>query len=1237
MPCNRSKRKRIHSFHKYRNGRACWITSVKRQSLTVKAVKRKEFLFWEIKDRKEVFSLRELISKLSKGQIEYDLPETEVSVTAIEESVGAGTVWRSSFEVFGNRDEEIKGLVYSTNEYLKVLNRQFVGRNNRIELELDTSVLEPKDVINGRINIVSNGGELFIPFHFEIQPEGLASGIGTISNMFHFLNLIKQEYDEALKLFFHEDFERIILKDSIEDRCMYRGLIKSTGRRRALEEFVIAVNKKQKVAFSLSDTLREYDSLSTSYGDMIRLSRSSWGLLSIEVSVEGDFITDFKEIITDEDFAGNHYEFNYLIDVDRLHDGMNYGRIIFQTIDDRQECVICVDNVKEHDIIHNEVEKCLINVNQKYLAFRMRKCSLDKWAEETLRYIDRARGFDDSNPYLRLIEAQVYISKRSEDQAGWLIDSVAEEVMAKKERDIPLYCYYLYVKALQKRELEYTLMVMDTIRKYYENGYDKWQLLWMLLYIDPAFENNKSLKLARIKEQYKLGCHSTLMYYEALYVLNKQPVLLRMLNNFELQVFNFGSKYGAIDLRLASQIADLALHEKVFRPVLFRILVRLYEKFENKVILNAIISVLIRSNKTQEKYFKWYALGVRAELPVTRLYEYYVMAMPEDFSEEIPNTVLMYYVYNGDLLGSKRAFFYARIIGDQHKHPNVYKNYLADIEHFALEMLRRGKIDRHLSVIYDQILTPQLLTGENVTMLPKLLNTWEITLSNDRIKEVIVLHKEMATEDIYGISDGKAFVSIYTDDAILMFRDFEGNIYYKTIEYKMERLINNRVLNDLAVVENPDNVYILAKECEQSLKYHKNLQNGVAVFTNIMAEERIRTDYKDSIFNEVTEVFLEHYDGDELDEYLRGIAIKKLSRRSRIPVVELMIMRGLYEEVTKVLEEFGTYGIDEKKILKLCTYYVRENAGVPQDTVTQYCDVAFKRGKYNEASLVYLNRYFNGTVKEMLELWRISKEYGVAERDLEERLIAQMLFSRAGLSSICQVYDSYYTKGAMKMLKGAYLFYEAYISFVQQMPIDSLYYKHLEDELMLEEPVFEVCRCAYLLYHSDKPTLREGTKRLCLESIAILEKQEILFDFFKRFERWFSLSGKVLDKTTVEYRCEPRDKVLISYYVETGTLNRKEYLREEMKQVFKGMYIKSFTLFYGEKINYYITEITDGETVVTESSEHLLDDRSVDTNFSRYGRLNDILVCRDLKEETIVSSLAEEYYICNEMVKQLFG
>lgn len=1181
--------------------------------------------------------MKELIGKLSRGQIEYALPKADVSVTSIEQSIEAGTVFDASFDVFNQNEGEMKGIVYSTNEYVKIVISNFIGKTNTINYVLDTKVLEQGDIISGRFNVVSNGGEIYIPFKFEIIPEGIPSSIGSVSNMFHFINLVKQDYDEALKMFYSEDFERIILKENLTEKCMYQGLIKGANRKRALEEFIIAINKKQRVDFEISDTLREYDSLTASYGDLLVITRNTWGLLDIEVSTDCEFITDFKAVITEEDFAGNRHEFKYLIDINRLHNGMNYGKIIFKSMNKTLECVISVDNVKERDLSGIEVKKCLIEINRLYIDFRTRKRSIDQWADESLKMIDRARGFDDSDPFLRLLQAQVNISKKKDKEAEWLIDSVTEEVARKKDENISLYCYYLYIKALQKRELEYTVMVTETIRKYYESGYDNWELLWILLYIDHSYENNKSLKLARIKEQYKLGCRSTLMYYEALYVLNKQSQLLRMLNSFELQVLNFGTKYGIVDLRLAVQVSEVALHEKKFRPLLFRILKKLYEKFENKVILNAIISILIRGNMTDEQYFEWYELGVRSDLQVTRLYEYYVFAMPRDEYVEIPEQVFRYFNYNADLLYDRKAFYYSLIIRDKEINPGVYKNYKENIEQFGLEMLRIGKTDEYLDTIYADVLNERLITKENEKMLPKVLNTWKITINNKRIKEVIVHHKEIAGEDVYSISKGSAYVHIYTEDAVIIFKDYKGNLYMNTIDYKIRRFMNSRELHEVAMARNKDNIYVMAKECEQSLKYHKLLVNGAKLFSFVMDDKRFKKEYKDYILQDVITYFLNNYEDEELDYYMRHLDESKLSRKSRIPVVELMIMRGLYAEAFQILVKYGTYGIDEKKLLKLSTYALVRDEDLENDEIELYCNVAFKKGKYNESSLKYLGREFNGTTKEMYELWRISREFSIENRDLEERLIAQMLFTRTGLSSICVVYDSYYRKGALSMIRNAYLFYESYNYFVLKKKIDEMFFRHLEDEILSSDTVHDVCRCAYLLKNSERVNIKQTTKQMCKENISYLEKKGIIFDFFKRFENWFNISYNILDKTTIEYRTEPGGKVIINYYIDKGNFEHKEYVSDEMKQVFPGMYIKSFTVFYGEKINYSITKVTGDETLIDESAEHILDDRGVETNASRYGRLNDILVCRDLKEESIVSSLSMEYYVDNEMVKKLFG
>lgn len=1180
--------------------------------------------------------MKELIGKLSRGIIEYDLPEAEVSVTSIEKNIEAGADFRGSFDVCCKNGKRLKGIVYSTNEYLTIVNNQFVGINNKIDYEVNTDRLSAGDAVTGQINIVSNGGEIIIPFNFTIEPEGMHSSIGTITNLFCFLNLVKQEYDEALKMFLSPDFERIILKDNITDTCMYRGLIKGNNKKRALEEFIIAINKKQKVEFEISDTEREYDSLTDSYGDILILSKSTWGYLEIDVSVDGDFITEYKKKITDEDFAGNNYEFGYLIDVTRLHSGMNYGKIVFSSINKSVECRISVDNIKEYDISSREVYKCLIGLNRKYLDFRMRKCQIDKWAEESLILLERARGFKDDNPFLKLLQAQVYLSRKSDEEAKWLIDSVAEEILDRKEENIPLYCYYLYIRTLQKRELEQTIMATEVIRKYYESGYDKWELLWILLYIDPSYENNKSLKIARIKEQYKLGCHSTLMYYEALYVLNKQPALLRVINSFELQVLNFGSKYNAIDLRLAVQISELAMLEKNFRPLLFNILVKLYEKFENKVILTAMLSVLIRGNMTDSKYFKWYELGVMADIQVTRLFEYYIFSMPEDFMGSIPNTVLMYYVYNGNLLYDREAFFYAIIINNKEKQPNIYKNYVENIERFAFEKLRIGEMNKYLSIIYRDVLKTSMITDENEKMLPKIINTWELVCDNDRIKEVIVLHKEIKGENIYPLSHGCAYINIYTEDAIILFRDINHNIYLNSVEYKLNRLMDGRSLTHAVTAANEGNIYMMAKDCEQSLKYHKQIKYGAVLFRKVMENEDFQEEYKDYILQDIIEYYSDNFDGEELEDYLRSVNVDRLSRKSRIEVIELMITRGMYEEAGKYLLKYGTFGIDERKLLKYCTYVLRFSGMEEDERLLGYCNQAFKKGKYTEIILEYLCMYYNGSTKEMMEIWRISKEFSFESRDLEERLIAQMLFSRTGITSISTIYDSYYRKGTTKMIKYAYLFYESYVYFVREETVDDVYFKHLEDELMQNDIIPDVCKCAYLLYFSKRQKIKDNTRVICEDAIHYLEKKGIIFDYYKLFGKWFRLSGNIMDKTTIVYRTEPKDRVTINYYIETDKIKPEEYVSEEMSLIFNGMYVKSFTLFYDEKIMYYIMEMSGEETMLTEIREHVLDDRNVNVNNSRFGRINDILICRDLKEENTVSDLAGDYYISNELAKRLF-
>lgn len=61
----------------------------------------------------------------------------------------------------------------------------------------------------GLFSVVSNRGEYNLPFVVTVEHGVLNSSIGTIRNLFHFANLAKSNWAEAVRLFYDPDFRRL--------------------------------------------------------------------------------------------------------------------------------------------------------------------------------------------------------------------------------------------------------------------------------------------------------------------------------------------------------------------------------------------------------------------------------------------------------------------------------------------------------------------------------------------------------------------------------------------------------------------------------------------------------------------------------------------------------------------------------------------------------------------------------------------------------------------------------------------------------------------------------------------------------------------------------------------------------------------------------------------------------------------------------------------------------------------
>ena len=99
-----------------------------------------------------------------------------------------------------------------------------------------------------------------------------------------------------------------------------------------LEEFLIGIGKKERVALKIESENLEVYEVMASLKDTLRIHRSTWGHLKAEIFVEGDFLEVEKKKISDDDFIGSVYEMEYIIRRENLGKGKNFGRIRIRTV-----------------------------------------------------------------------------------------------------------------------------------------------------------------------------------------------------------------------------------------------------------------------------------------------------------------------------------------------------------------------------------------------------------------------------------------------------------------------------------------------------------------------------------------------------------------------------------------------------------------------------------------------------------------------------------------------------------------------------------------------------------------------------------------------------------------------------------------------------------------------------------------------------------------------------------------
>lgn len=1187
--------------------------------------------------------MKAIIDKLAIGTVEYDVPSLKLSESAITINSHVMQTYEGEF-VVSSDSNAIKGVVYSSDERMVIVNPQFSGKECTIKYKFITKNCNPLEKITGHIDVISNGGEGQIAYVVNVLEDSLETSIGEVKNYFTFTNLVQMNYDEAVRLFVSDRFREVLLNEDLKGETLYDALMKNANKELALEEFLIAIGKKKPVVLSLSETAHSYKNINTSCSGEFKIEKDTWGYVDIDVEIEGGFFHSCKTKIRKDDFNGNVFEYKYIISYNMLHPGINLGKLIFKTNNQRLEFVVKIELESEGTpevVAQSQIRRDLAKLTKLYLNFRMNRINITKWADNVVMVVDDILEIEPGNQMAKVMKAQAFLSLNKWDEAADLLNEISAIVIPEREENVTQYCYYLYVRALFKKSAKFTKDIDKEIKSYYESGHDDWQILWILMYLNERYKQNPSLKYTMIKDHCKNGSHSSVLYYDALLVLNEQPGLLRVLDDFEIRILMFGSRWKFINEKLARRYAELASEEKEYNDLICRTLMNIYEETPLPEVAQAICQALIIGRFDDKKYNKWFEIGVENNARITKLFEYYMYSLDDKKYKQLPLSVYRYFHFNADSIPDQQSYLYANVIENRKAFAEVYEDYKDIITKYGLDMLKEGRTDKHLSVIYDHILTKEFVDKESATKLASIINSYEVKVDNENINEVIVIHKEKVSEVRKYINNGSAVVELYTEEPIILFADASGNRYSQSVDYKLTKLNKLDDYLDTCFEISQDDEKLKLHYAENYIKYRNNPLPDVEIFKNILEIHSLRSGYRREVMGDIIDYYYDNFDGTFLDEYLTSLDVSNMYPDTCIKTIEMMITRGLYKEAYPLLQTWGYKKISIKLLIAWVDFIIDEIEYELDDLVLKVCEFIFRKGNTDEIIVKYLYKYYYGTIPEMMKLFKIgvelaneSEEYrNELSPDIMERLLVQMMFESFKGNELYEVFKYYYPSGIARKLKNAFFTYCAHNYFVKRNIINNEVFSYIELELSAGARMPIICKIALLKYLSTLNNLTNKQKEYARKLIGDLTEKNVAFEFYKKFTKYFSVPYQVLDKTYIEHHTNPKYKVSISYTL-TKQGKTTGLLSAEMTQNFPGVYVKAFPLFAGDRIDYYFNErYADSEVTIEGKSITVNPVKSgLTTGKSRYELINDMVI----NENNDLADQIYDFYAKRVIAQNLF-
>ncbi len=1147
--------------------------------------------------------MKRKIEQILNGIFEYESPELQVSVDAIEAVVRKGENCRGSFVITHPLQKKVKGFLYAETPRAGFEPAAFSAISEKILYEIDTTGMQEGEVLEGAFTIASSLGEKALPYRVMIRTAKSDADSGTYENLEDFVKDAQEDFQKAYVYFVSAAFRELLQKKAPEWLLLYEGLMKQSVSYRSMEEFLVAAGLKEPIAIKADRMSVSYGVLTQTIQEKIVLTKNTWGFLKLDVRTDAPFLKVERQLITTDEFLGSTYVLNYLIDRSALHAGRNFGRITISGAQEEFSFEVMVHGgltrYGNQDL--KTQHRLLSELTKRYIDYRLERISASDWVREGLESYDRYINAGGSGAFIEFFRIWLLFEAKKEEEACLLMERAEQN---KEWMNHPVSRgIFLYLTTFYNKDKKYQNYVEEKLNELVIRNVENWPLTWLLTNVREGYLRHPAQKLEVLREQFIFGCASRVLYLEAALILKQSPLLLKKLENFELRALKFMVREGLINSELVMQLTELAGRYREYSQELYEILTAVYEQFPSRSMLRAIVVLLLKGRKKGSEYFTWYEKGVEEELRVAGLYEYYIESLEAPLEKPLPQIIRMYFSYNNTLDYQKKAFIYANVIRNKENDPKSYVSYRPAMEKFVVDQLLYGHIDENLAYIYQTFVNRSMLTRRMAEMLSRLIFTCQLTVEDPKVKYAVVFHGQLTEEQRVAITDGKANIQIYTEDFQIFLEDESGNRFAASVPYRVRPFLDEPLFMEYCLELSPDAAGLLLHRVSRERKKAGMTAACIHEAGRLLVIEGVKEAYKHQLRQEMLDYYYRNSKEERLFDFLHEIDLTVFVQVDKYKLVELLVSEGMSREAFSLISVYGPEKVSLRSLVGLCHRMILNHEYEENEMLLALCGYCFTHGKYDELVLNYLLRYYDGPIEQMKMLWRAGKDFQADTFILEEKILLLTMFMHTGLKGTEEIFDSYRRALGRKMFLKAYVMCQAYEYLVKGEDVKAPVFRYIERGYAKRKISEDICLLALLKYYSSLEERTETQNEYVYELLETYTNRGIRMAFFQKFPLEFLRTFQLYDKTFIEYRANKKALVTITWQITAPGGQEGKIQSEPMVPVYEGIFVKEFTLFYGEKIRYHIQE--EWNQAVKEVPDGLEEYREKDsTKSTQYDLLN---------------------------------